>query len=258
MTILCPQRPQIADVLSVITDTPRETWTNAFVPYDYRSHAELRWRPNDVRVDLVYTDGSQSGWTGQQQIVITDPSEALEILFSRGALPADVLGAPWRCFVTPSLPGHAGPRAIATAPNPPDIRALVAWVSLGYPAIRAAEETALEAAARVTAHDPGMPKQVAWRAVDRKRYIAGARSTGKAWGSALSADTSYPDVRGVLAAMLCDFDESVTDNLWWHPPHGCLAAHEEAMRAPALAILEMGMAIDTITDAYIVIAVPMP
>jgi len=171
-----PLRPALADVLAVLTDTQ-----------------PLQWAPESYRVTSV-----TSRWIGRRHppqgmgvdggvpLAITEPAEAFESLIARGVLHDAWVGDVRRFFrcvcdgkpiATPARGGQAipscggcgyydepgdPPRPDYAVPRPPTIPALVAWASLGPPAIVRAEELARATVAALRPWGAPQPDRVVW------------------------------------------------------------------------------------------------
>jgi hypothetical protein len=187
---------------------------------------------------------------------IDDPAEALETLCQRGVLPSSFVGDPtrwffcakcaragWQCDAPVACVCEGGGEVPATLAD------LVAWASLGAPAIERAEDLAREAVARLAPWGVARgPRQVVWR-------------------------VGEPSARGAIGWPYRDVDPTVgverfvaghKQTLRDGDPHATTAAlvrvwPEDAPPcpyAPLLDLLRTGVALDAITDRALVLVVP--
>lgn len=219
-------RPALPEVLAALTDTDADLWGAC------RS---------------VAADGAVVGTLGNTNVpcvvrwTATDPTDAAELLVTRGVLPEGWHGDTRRGWACPGCggrgcgPGFTGPERCVEGGPDYTIPDLVAVASLGWPAIQRAEELARAACHALREYGCPTPERVVWR-VGNRRALKG-QWFPIAWtapGGSIPAFSDVLSTRGV-----------------WYPEHG------DSVDVPAARDLwTSGLALDRITPDAVVVVVP--
>jgi len=158
---MSPERINLSSVLGALTDTTFGIWSSLHAPDS---------------IVVGETCAEVRGFHGGFQWVTTDPREALEILQVRGLAPEDDVR---RAFVEEMLNPFPDKTCNVLNVNreyPPSLPHLVAWASLGIPAILRAEELARETvrALREYRYRYSQTERVVWRVGERRPADAAA------------------------------------------------------------------------------------
>ena len=216
-------RPALPEALAALTDTDADLWGAC------RS---------------VAADGAVVGTLGNTNVpcvvrwTATDPTDAAELLVTRGVLPEGWHGDTRRGWACPGCggrgcgPGFTGPERCVEGGPDYTIPDLVAVASLGWPAIQRAEELAREACLALREYGCPAPQRVVWRVGSFRRY-----------------DTVWSrDVRKTETMVLVrDGRFDVPDGF------GRIMRH---IILPAEALWTSGLALDAITPDAVVVVVP--
>lgn len=219
-----PARPALPEVLAALTDTDADLWGAC------RS---------------VAADGAVVGTLGNTNVpcvvrwTATDPTDAAELLVTRGVLPEGWHGDTRRGWACPGCggrgcgPGFTGPERCVEGGPDYTIPDLVAVASLGWPAIQRAEELARAACHALREYGCPTPERVVWRVGDRgpvHREVY-ARDVGYPGGIMLCANGSC--TAEAPAGNVCSIDARTARELW-----------------------TSGLALDRITPDAVVVVVP--
>ena len=199
------ERPELARVLATVTDRPVGHWIAELRSPAFRAGWEIETYGGPRLCWLVAREfGRNTTDCRSAPLAITDPAEALETLCQRGVLPPSFVGDVSRWFFCAKCArvGWQCDAPVACVCKgrgevPATLADLVAWASLGAPAIERAEDLAREAVARLAPWGVARgPRQVVWRVgepsargaigwpyrdVDRtvgvERFVAGHKQT---------------------------------------------------------------------------------